>query len=216
MKTPSISGRFATLAAALVLGSGLTAVAVSGGAASASARDGTKVNVPVFALPLSKVAQVNLSKLAGSSAGAKSFARSRTTRYREVDNSIIDHARAASLPACPIPHTTAITNTNVPGESGFSALGGVQQASTTGGSDLEPPDQGLCAGGGYVMEFINNAIAVYSENGAQLVGPGRLRYALLQPTTDFFSDPRCYYDAPTQRWFFQEFIVGNFNSSGGS
>ena len=94
------------------------------------------------------------------------------------------------------------------GEVGFSALGGVQQAATAGGVDLEPPDQGLCAGGGYVMEFINNALAIYDKSGAQLMGAVGSAPAFLQPTTDFFSDPRCYYDAPTKRWFYQEFVVG--------
>jgi len=64
------------------------------------------------------------------------------------------------------------------------------------------------------MEFINNALAVYNAKGAQLVAPVGSASAFLQPTTDFFSDPRCYYDAPTKTWFFQEFIVGSFNSSG--
>ena len=64
------------------------------------------------------------------------------------------------------------------------------------------------------MEFINNALAVYSQTGSQLVAPIGSATAFLQPTTDFFSDPRCYYDAPTKRWFFQEFIVGSFNASG--
>jgi hypothetical protein len=102
----------------------------------------------------------------------------------------------------------------VPGETGFSALGGVQQASTTGGFDLEPPDQGLCAGGGYVVEFINNALAIYDKNGTQLLAPVTSSQVFGQPTTDFFSDPRCYYDAPTRRWFLQEFIVGTVNSAG--
>ena len=58
------------------------------------------------------------------------------------------------------------------------------------------------------MEFINNALAIYNKSGAQLMGAVGSATAFLQPTTDFFSDPRCYYDAPTQRWFYQEFVVG--------
>jgi hypothetical protein len=110
--------------------------------------------------------------------------------------------------------TTPLTTKNVPGETGFSALTNVLQAQTHGGDDLEPPDQGLCAGGGYVMEFINNALAIYNSSGYQLVAPTGSADAFLQPTTDFFSDPRCYYDAPTKRWFYQEFIVGTLNSAG--
>ena len=110
--------------------------------------------------------------------------------------------------------TTALTNQNVPGTIGFAGLTNVLQATTHGGSDLEPPDQGLCAGGGYVMEFINNALAIYNKNGYQLVAPIGSADAFLQPTTSFFSDPRCYYDAPTKRWFYQEFTVGGINSVG--
>jgi hypothetical protein len=46
------------------------------------------------------------------------------------------------------------------------------------------------------------------------VAPVGSATAFRQPTSGFFSDPRCYYDAPTQRWFFREFIVGAFNSRG--
>jgi len=33
---------------------------------------------------------------------------------------------------------------------------------------LEPPDQGLCAGNGFVVETINDVIRVYSPTGAGL------------------------------------------------
>lgn len=131
-----------------------------------------------------------------------------TTRFREVDNAVLSHAPRGAATGAPSPAATGLSTTNVAGEVGFSALGGVQQAATAGGVDLEPPDQGLCAGGGYVMEFINNALAIYDKSGAQLMGAVGSAPAFLQPTTDFFSDPRCYYDAPTKRWFYQEFVVG--------
>ena len=69
-------------------------------------------------------------------------------------------------------------------------------------------------GGGYVVEFINNTLAVYDQSGSQLVAPVASTAVFRQPTKDFFSDPRCYYDAATKRWFLQEFIVGSFNSAG--
>jgi hypothetical protein len=115
----------------------------------------------------------------------------------------------------PNPPTTPITNANVTGEIGFSAMGGVQQAGAKNGVDLEPPDQGLCAGGaGFVMEFVNNALAIYDRNGAQLLAPVGSAAAFLQPAATFMSDPRCYYDAPTKHWFYQEFDVGTLNASG--
>jgi hypothetical protein len=206
--------RFALVAAVVVIAGGLAGVAMTGQLASAASSGNTSsVKVPVFTLPLTKVGEVNLTTLAGSTPSAKSFTRAASS-YHEVDNSILAHAPKGHPATVPNPKTVPLTDTNVRGESGFSALGGVQQAQTTGGADLEPPDQGLCAGGGYVMEFINNALAIYNKNGAQLVAPIGSATAFLQPTTDFFSDPRCYYDAPTKHWFFQEFIVGTFNSSG--
>jgi hypothetical protein len=193
------------LVSALVVGGGLVAASLGQQAAASQIAAHSAVKAPVFTLSLTKVGEINLTKLSQSDrASAKS---ADTAKYHEVDNSILAHAPKGKPTSVPNPPTTTLSTTNVRGERGFNAMGGVQQADTVGGSDLEPPDQGLCAGGGYVMEFINNALAVYSGNGAQLVGPVGSATAFLQPTSDFFSDPRCYYDAPTKRWFFQEFTV---------
>jgi hypothetical protein len=73
----------------------------------------------------------------------------------------------------------------------------------------EPPDQGMCAGNGYVFESVNSAIAVYSSGGA-LLNMTALNafygypFAFNRTTgvvgPDVF-DPTCYYDPATQRWF---------------
>src|ERR1700693_5904422 len=74
-----------------------------------------------------------------------------------------------------------------------------------GGGDLEPPDQGLCAGAGQLLEVINLVFAVYDENGNKIssdvsanaffgVGANFL-------DGDVISDPRCYYDQSSQHWF---------------
>jgi hypothetical protein len=75
----------------------------------------------------------------------------------------------------------------------------------------EPPDQGFCIGNSFALETVNTALAVYNkENGALLAGPTALnQFFGLQPeinrTTgvfgDFTSDPRCFYDASTNRFF---------------
>jgi hypothetical protein len=87
-----------------------------------------------------------------------------------VDNAIRRHAIKGQVKTTIRPHSIPLTSHNVKGEYGFSALGGVQQASTAGGADLEPPDQGLCAGGGYVMEFINNALVKRADCLYRLCG----------------------------------------------
>jgi hypothetical protein len=220
-----IHARFLTITAAVALGASLAIVPVASSVASAapSARS-SPVNATVFTLPLTVVGQVNLGQLAASEHRTKvathpqgaPISRSAITASQghAVDNALISRRPAGSPAGLPSVAATPLTTKNVPGETGFSALTNVLQAETHGGADLEPPDQGLCAGGGYVMEFINNALAVYNKSGYQLVAPIGSADAFLQPTTDFFSDPRCYYDAPTQRWFFQEFVVGTVNSSG--
>jgi hypothetical protein len=74
----------------------------------------------------------------------------------------------------------------------------------------EPPDQGLCAGNGYVLESVNNAIRVYSSNGNALseVTSHNSFYGYpvaFNRTTGafgpFISDPVCHYDSDMQRWF---------------
>jgi len=228
MKFRFCQARLVSIAAALVLGGSLFTVSIASQAASASPRFGssTVVKAKTFTLPLTYVGHVNLSSVAGSehlsrvatswqgSSIGHSATGGSTTRYRVVDNDIVTHAPKGHATNNPSPKTTTLSSVNVRGEFGFSGLGGIQQAETAGGSDLEPPDQGLCAGSGYVMEFINNALAIYNKNGSQLLAPVGSASALLQPSTDFFSDPRCYYDAPTKHWFFQEFIVGTMNASG--
>jgi len=90
---------------------------------------------------------------------------------------------------------------------------------------LEPPDQGLCVGSGFVVEPINDAFAVYGENGTTLTGVTALnqfykRSPAFNRVTrvfgDFLSDPKCYFD-PIGRRFIQTILEvdapGNFNGA---
>src|SRR6266568_4503479 len=88
---------------------------------------------------------------------------------------------------------------------------------------LEPPDQGLCVGNGFVVEPINTAFAVYDTHGNAVTGVNALsqfylRSPLVNRTTgvtgDFISDPKCYFD-PVGKRFIQTVLEvdapGNFN-----
>jgi hypothetical protein len=87
------------------------------------------------------------------------------------------------------------------GFTGFAALTGAEQASVSG-FDLEPPDQGMCTDGNVVLEAINVAASVYdATTHKELAGPVYLNDFFGVAATDFTSDPRCYYDPSTQRWF---------------
>jgi len=74
---------------------------------------------------------------------------------------------------------------------------------------LEPPDQGLCVGHGFVLEPVNDAFAVYNESGTRLTAPTALnQFYKRSPaidrvtgvTGDFLSDPKCYWDPVGQRF----------------
>ncbi|HUY60788.1 MAG TPA: hypothetical protein VMW49_02825, partial [Candidatus Dormibacteraeota bacterium] len=95
---------------------------------------------------------------------------------------------------------------------GFMGITGLQQATANNAYDLEPPDQGLCSNGKVVVENVNNAYAVYTTAGKPVVGPVAMTSLFGIPSESagtFTSDPRCYYDAATQRWFVVELSIPN-------
>ncbi len=98
------------------------------------------------------------------------------------------------------------------GASGFNGLSHFDSRTASAGNQfsLEPPDQGLCVGNGFVLETINDVLAVYHQNGTIVAGPTALNafygYApAINRTTgvfgQFVTDPRCYFDADTQRFY---------------
>jgi hypothetical protein len=76
---------------------------------------------------------------------------------------------------------------------------------TNGG--LEPPDQALCVGNGYVIQGVNQAFQILSTSAVALTPaiPMVQFFQLLPSATvgpsSFVSDPRCIYDAATKRFF---------------
>jgi hypothetical protein len=112
---------------------------------------------------------------------------------------------------------------------GFEGLNHYQQRYSRGGNQfsVEPPDQGLCVGNGYVLEVVNDVLNIYNESGqsvlpdntaTNIVGgfPRNVNHAVdlnsfygyapaINRTTGirgpFVTDPSCVYDAATQRFF---------------
>lgn len=93
---------------------------------------------------------------------------------------------------------------------------------------LEPPDQGLCAGNHYVLETINDVMAVYDDAGNKLKDPVDLNTfygyapAIVRGTAahpapvygPFVTDPSCYFDRADQRWFHVVLTLETFPSNG--
>jgi hypothetical protein len=84
---------------------------------------------------------------------------------------------------------------------GFKGLSNVDQASVNQGFSVEPPDQALCVGNGFILEGVNDAFAVYGENGRLIAGPAQANAFFGVDFSLNVSDPRCIYDSASNRWF---------------
>ena len=156
--------------------------------------------------------RVNISELASAPTAQASSAGAEIQQHREdalrppVHNSgpVTDRA-----PAEPVAAAAAPTRSF----RGFTGLTHLQQRTARNGNQfsVEPPDQGLAVGNGFVLEAINTALNVYDTNGIQLlVRPLALsEFFGLSPginrTTGVFGvfagDVSCLFDPETQRWF---------------
>jgi hypothetical protein len=112
---------------------------------------------------------------------------------------------------------------------GFQGLNFYQQRYSRGGNQfsVEPPDQGMCAGNGYIVEAVNDVLNVFNESGQSVLPdntatnivagfPRNVNHAVdlnsfygyapaINRSTgiraQFVTDPSCLYDAQTQRFF---------------
>src|SRR5437660_230409 len=77
---------------------------------------------------------------------------------------------------------------------------------------VEPPDQALCAGNGFVLESVNDVLNIYGPDGSSLLGVTDLNTFYGYPAAidrtknplqfgPSITDPTCHFDAASQRWF---------------
>jgi hypothetical protein len=167
---------------------------------------------------------------AAAPAGARSALTHRDTRVARVFAPRASRTTRRNAPALQPPSPAGTPVAGNPGSaSGFSGLSHADQrlagtlAYVNTQFSLEPPDQGLCVGHGFVIEPINDAFVVYDESGNKLTGVNALnqfyqRSPAINRVTgvrgDSLSDPKCYYDPVGQR-FIQTILEvdapGNFN-----
>jgi hypothetical protein len=112
----------------------------------------------------------------------------------------------------------------------FDGLNHYQQRYSRGGNQfsVEPPDQGLCVGNGFVVEAVNDVLNVFNTSGQSVLPdntatnivaglPRNVNHAVdlnsflgYAPAINrrtgvraqFVTDPSCIYDAQTQRFYF--------------
>ena len=97
----------------------------------------------------------------------------------------------------------------------FDGMNHFDQRTANGGNQfsLEPPDQGLCVGNGYVVEAINSVLRVWDTDGNPLTGVQDLNTFFGYPPAinrDTYPDPNsigpnvidpvCYYDPENERF----------------
>ena len=96
----------------------------------------------------------------------------------------------------------------------FHGLDHFDTRTANGGNQFsnEPPDQGLCAGNGFVLETVNTVLRVFDANGSPRTGVVDLNSFYGYPAAidraanprrfgpEVF-DPSCYFDPAIQRWF---------------
>jgi hypothetical protein len=150
---------------------------------------------------------VNLGAIAARQ-GASATAPGRRYPARPASPVRPKSAAQAAVPAPNPPATPILSRTG--GAKGFAGLTAADSGAVNG-FDVEPPDQGLCAHKGVALEAVNLAVRAYTEQGAALSGTVSLnQFFGLAPAVSshnpptygpFLSDPRCYYDAQTARWF---------------
>jgi hypothetical protein len=113
---------------------------------------------------------------------------------------------------------------------GFEGLNLFQQRYARGGNQftIEPPDQGLCVGGGYVVEAVNDVLNIFDTSGQSVLPDNTATNIVSGFPTDVnhavdlnsflgyapainrstgvraqsVTDPSCLYDPATQRFFF--------------
>ena len=88
--------------------------------------------------------------------------------------------------------------------TGFTGVTDDTNATANGGTELEPPDQGLAVDGNKVLEIVNNTIQVFTSGGVALTQP--LANATFFGTgTDYtLTDPHAVFDPTSRRWFVDE------------
>ncbi len=161
---------------------------------------------------VTRTGTVNLSQLTSP---PTPFAAATGNSAETVNVEVAKPGVGAVTGTVPNPSPTPVV-TSTPTLVGTDGISHVDQrlANNRNQQSLEPPDQGLCVGNGHVIESVNVALRVYS---ADTLAPEVPTTALnpffgLPPMINrqtspitigpFLSDPRCYFDAQTGRFYF--------------
>jgi len=208
------SGRRALLAASTIVGTAAALVLGGTGSAGAAAdpvldsgfartiSPGASVNFPTGQHAKAPVGVQNPEFPPGDQDPDAQPDRSQT---RQLHPNAISPAGAPIVSGTPVAGSPGLTKS-------FHALDGFDQRSANNGNQfsVEPPDQGLCAGNGFVLEALNDVLRVYKTSGVPASAVTDLNTFYGYPAAidrtkivfgPFITDPTCLFDASTHRWF---------------
>src|SRR6266576_2957080 len=148
-----------------------------------------------------------------------------------TDRQLPGNQSPAPLPTTAAPRPAPLTVAAPGSELGTNFAGLTfhnQRRDADGGNQLslEPPDQGLCVGNGEVIEPINDLFTTYdAATGTQTGSYESLNQFFFgdheidrtkNPVVfgKFISDPRCYYDASSNRFFMTLLMFGRDPATG--
>lgn len=206
------------MAAVSLASTALAAVAVGSAATAAAAQTGAPapIQYTTSAEAFTSTATVNWSAIAGEKPPPHSSSSPTGSPEKKLGRPHPTGNRGKPITA----GNNSVVRGNVAGETGFTGVTSPESAavnippSVTPFSDVAPPDQATCAGPNsngkpITFDFVNDAASAYTTSGSVVwpVTPAWAMFGL--PASAFLSDPRCYYDAPTHRWFFTMFTVGS-------
>jgi hypothetical protein len=208
------------------------ALGVRANTLSGAASTGAVSNAKITQSQLQLVGTSNVRRLAAraaAGAGASSNLRSEAGPWINFER---DHAANATGTGAPSPsNTSVVVKQNA---QGWAGINHADQRLAGGGNQfsLEPPDQGLCVGntspndpslGPEVVESVNDALVFYDASAEQFTNPITLpEFFGLAPSINrstgvfgpFVSDPKCYFDPDTQRWFHTVLVISQDPSTG--
>src|SRR4051794_13615542 len=202
--------RIRILVATGALVAGSVAVAVPGAAQAAGGPAGVTVRV-ISGTQTTRLAPGTASggELAPAIGPEAAIARAPVANRSESSRA---KATRAGLGLSGIPAASSAV-TAAAGATSFDGINHHQQRLEVAGGNqwsLEPPDQAICVGNGFVFEAVNNAGAVYDTAGNRLALDSLNHFfgypVEIDRTTGVAgpkqtTDPTCLYDPATQRFF---------------
>ena len=192
----------------------------------------TSVRAKVTQSRLQLVGKANVRQLAAKAAaggGTSSNLRREAGPWINFERGDSGNATGAGAPTPA--NTPVVVNENT---QGWAGINHPDQRLAGGGNQfsLEPPDQGLCVGntspndpslGPEVVESVNDALVFYDASAEQFTNPITIpEFFGLAPSINrstgvygpFVSDPKCYFDPDTQRWFHTVLVISQDPNTG--